>query len=62
MYAQLWRLGELGDLPHVTIQVLSFRAVGHMALGGPITVLRLLGREPAKVSNGMNVRAIPARR
>ncbi|MDN3353045.1 helix-turn-helix transcriptional regulator [Actinomadura sp. DC4] len=41
MFAQLQRLIDLSELPHVTIQLLPFNAAGHAAAGGPITLLRL---------------------
>ncbi|REE98714.1 helix-turn-helix domain-containing protein [Thermomonospora umbrina] len=46
---QIRRLIEIGRLPHVTVQVMSFRAGGHAAAGGPITLLRLPERELADV-------------
>ncbi|HEX2315555.1 MAG TPA: helix-turn-helix transcriptional regulator [Thermomonospora sp.] len=42
---QVRHLLEVGRLPHVTVQVLPFRAGGHAAAGGPITLLRLPERE-----------------
>jgi hypothetical protein len=44
MFAQLHHLIEVCDLPHVTIQVLSFRLGGHAAAGGPVTIVRLPGQ------------------
>jgi transcriptional regulator with XRE-family HTH domain len=38
--AQLRHLIELTELPHVTVQVLPVHIAGHIAAGGPITVLR----------------------
>jgi transcriptional regulator with XRE-family HTH domain len=43
MRAQLDHLMAVGELPHVTVQVLPFGAGGHPALSGPITMLRLPG-------------------
>ena len=40
MRDQLVRLAEIGRLPHVTLQVIPFRAGGHDAAGGSFTVLR----------------------
>jgi hypothetical protein len=41
MFAQIHHLIEVGELPHVTIQVMPFHAAGHAAAGGPITLLRM---------------------
>lgn len=41
MFAQLQHLIDACESPHVTIQVMPFRAEGHAAAGGPITLLRL---------------------
>lgn len=41
MRAQLEHLAALSELPHVTIQILPFRAGGHSAAGGPVTLVRL---------------------
>jgi hypothetical protein len=41
MFAQLEHLIDICELPHVTVQVLPFRAGGHAAGGGPISMLRL---------------------
>lgn len=41
MFAQLQRLIDLCDLPRVKIQLIPFRAAGHAAAGGPITLLRM---------------------
>jgi transcriptional regulator with XRE-family HTH domain len=38
--AQLRHLMEIAELPNVTIQIIPFRAGGHSAGGGPITLLR----------------------
>jgi Domain of unknown function (DUF5753)/Helix-turn-helix domain len=40
MRAQLKRLAEAADLPHVTIQVVPFDRGGHAAAGGSFTILR----------------------
>ncbi|GGL55807.1 helix-turn-helix domain-containing protein [Planomonospora parontospora] len=40
MRAQIERLIELAELPHVTIQIMPFGAIGHAETAGPITVLR----------------------
>jgi transcriptional regulator with XRE-family HTH domain len=40
MRAQLERLIELTDLPHVTLQAVPFNAGGHAAAGGPFSILR----------------------
>jgi transcriptional regulator with XRE-family HTH domain len=45
MRAQFEHLVELSELPHVTLQVVPFRAAGRVAAGGPITLLRLPERE-----------------
>jgi hypothetical protein len=42
---QLGHLLEVSQLPHVTVQVMPFAAGGHVALGGPVTVLRPPGDE-----------------
>jgi transcriptional regulator with XRE-family HTH domain len=44
MFAQLRHLITLCDMSQVTIQVLPFHAAGHVAAGGPVTMLRM--REP----------------
>lgn len=41
MFAQLEHLIDVCELPHVTVQVLTFSAGGHAAAGGPISLLRL---------------------
>jgi transcriptional regulator with XRE-family HTH domain len=41
MFAQLQRIIDLSELPHVTIQLMPFHSAGHAAAGGPITLLRL---------------------
>jgi transcriptional regulator with XRE-family HTH domain len=43
MRAQLEHLLEISQLRHVNIQVLPFRAGGHAAGGGPVTLLRFAG-------------------
>jgi len=43
MRAQLEHLLEISKLRHVNIQVLPFRAGGHAAGGGPVTLLRFAG-------------------
>lgn len=43
MRAQIEHLLEISRLRHVNIQVLSFRAGGHAAGGGPIMLLRFAG-------------------
>ena len=43
MRAQIEHLLEIGQLRHVNIQVLPFRAGGHTAGGGPIILLRFAG-------------------
>jgi transcriptional regulator with XRE-family HTH domain len=40
MRAQLSRLLEVAELPHVTVQVVPFRRGGHAGAGGSFTVLR----------------------
>lgn len=45
MREQLRHLLTVGDLPHVTVQVMPFAAGGHPAAGGPVTLLRLPERE-----------------
>jgi hypothetical protein len=40
MRAQLGRLLEVAELPHVTLQVVPFRRGGHAGAGGSFTVLR----------------------
>ncbi|RLL65602.1 DUF5753 domain-containing protein [Streptomyces phytohabitans] len=45
MRAQLRHLVEVCELPHVTVQLLPFRAGAHPAAGGPVTLLRLPQRE-----------------
>ncbi|WP_165985869.1 helix-turn-helix transcriptional regulator [Streptomyces sp. YIM 98790] len=45
MRAQLDRLIEVSELPHVTVQIMPFSAGGHPALNGSLTVLRLPGGE-----------------
>lgn len=40
MRAQLRRLIELADLPHVTLQVMPFNRGGHSAAGGSFSILR----------------------
>ncbi|WP_425540892.1 helix-turn-helix domain-containing protein [Streptomyces coeruleorubidus] len=45
MRAQLRHLIEICGLPQVTVQILTFRAGGHAAEGGPVTILRLPGGE-----------------
>ncbi|WP_171068983.1 helix-turn-helix domain-containing protein [Actinomadura geliboluensis] len=40
MFRQLEHLLEVNDRPNVTIQVIPFAASGHVALSGPITLLR----------------------
>jgi transcriptional regulator with XRE-family HTH domain len=42
---QLGHLLEVSQLPHVTIQVMPFSAGTHVALGGPVSVLRPPGEE-----------------
>jgi transcriptional regulator with XRE-family HTH domain len=49
MFAQLEYLIDVCDLPHVTVQVLPFRAGGHAAAGGPISALRLPAPELPEV-------------
>ena len=41
MRDQLAHLIRMAELPHISIQVLPFSAGGHLAVGGPITILRL---------------------
>lgn len=41
MFAQLQHLIDVCEAPHITIQVMPFRAEGHAAAGGPITLLRM---------------------
>ncbi|MEO5874983.1 MAG: helix-turn-helix transcriptional regulator [Streptosporangiaceae bacterium] len=41
MRAQIEHLIDLAQLPNVRIQALPFASGGHVALGGPITILRL---------------------
>jgi transcriptional regulator with XRE-family HTH domain len=43
MRAQIEHLLEIGQLRHVNIQVLPFRAGGHTAGGGPVILLRFAG-------------------
>ena len=43
MRAQIEHLLEISRLRHVNIQVLPFRAGGHAAGGGPVTLLRFAG-------------------
>jgi transcriptional regulator with XRE-family HTH domain len=43
MRAQIEHLLEISQLRHVNIQVLPFRAGGHAAGGGPVTLLRFAG-------------------
>ncbi|MFE9642614.1 helix-turn-helix domain-containing protein [Streptomyces sp. NPDC006365] len=43
MRAQLRHLIEVSQLPRVTLQIMPFRAGGHAASGGPVTILRLPG-------------------
>ncbi|MET7569183.1 helix-turn-helix transcriptional regulator [Streptomyces sp. NPDC005492] len=43
MRAQLRHLIEICRLPQVTVQVMPFRAGGHAAEAGPVTILRLPG-------------------
>ncbi|WP_078492283.1 helix-turn-helix domain-containing protein [Streptomyces yerevanensis] len=43
MRAQLQHLIEVSQLPQVTVQIMPFRAGGHAASGGPVTILRLPG-------------------
>ena len=43
MRAQLRHLIEVSQLPRVTVQIMPFRAGGHAASGGPVTILRLPG-------------------
>jgi transcriptional regulator with XRE-family HTH domain len=45
MRAELEHLLTVSELPHVTVQVMPFRSGGHVAAGGPITILRLPGGE-----------------
>jgi transcriptional regulator with XRE-family HTH domain len=45
MLGQLEHLLDVSELPHITIQVLPFRAGGHAAAGGPVTLLRLPGEQ-----------------
>jgi hypothetical protein len=40
MRAQLTRLAEVAELPHVTLQVIPFGRGGHAAVGGSFNVLR----------------------
>jgi hypothetical protein len=40
MREQIRHVIELSQSPHITVQVLPFRAGGHAAAGGPITMLR----------------------
>jgi transcriptional regulator with XRE-family HTH domain len=40
MQGQLKHLIEIAQLPHVTIQVMPFKAGGHSAAGGPFSILR----------------------
>ena len=40
MRAQLARLQQVAELPHVTLQVVPFRRGGHAAAGGSFTILR----------------------
>ncbi|WP_449063241.1 helix-turn-helix domain-containing protein [Planomonospora algeriensis] len=40
MRAQIERLIELAELPHVTVQIMPFGAIGHAETSGPITILR----------------------
>jgi transcriptional regulator with XRE-family HTH domain len=42
---QLRHLLEVSEYPHVTVQVMPFSNGGHVALGGPVTVLRPPGGE-----------------
>jgi transcriptional regulator with XRE-family HTH domain len=49
MRAQYEHLCEAAQLRHVNIQILPFRAGGHSASGGPITILRFPGGELADV-------------
>ncbi|WP_326722821.1 MULTISPECIES: helix-turn-helix transcriptional regulator [unclassified Streptomyces] len=43
MRAQLQHLLEISQLPHVTVQIMSFLAGGHAAARGPVTIVRLPG-------------------
>jgi hypothetical protein len=43
MRGQIEHLLEISQLRHVNIQVLPFRAGGHAAGGGPLTLLRFAG-------------------
>ncbi|MCX4974087.1 helix-turn-helix transcriptional regulator [Streptomyces sp. NBC_00620] len=43
MRAQLRHLLEICQLPHVTVQIMSFLAGGHAAARGPVTIVRLPG-------------------
>jgi hypothetical protein len=45
MRAQLEHLIEIIELPHVSVQVLPFSVGGHVAAGGPITILRFIESE-----------------
>jgi transcriptional regulator with XRE-family HTH domain len=40
MRTQLRHLVDVASLPHVTVQLLSFRAGGHVAAGGPVSIVR----------------------
>jgi transcriptional regulator with XRE-family HTH domain len=40
MRAQLRHLVSVAALPHVTVQLLPFRAGGHLAAGGPVSIAR----------------------
>jgi Domain of unknown function (DUF5753) len=40
MRAQLGRLAEVADMPHVTLQVVPFGRGGHAAAGGSFSMLR----------------------
>jgi transcriptional regulator with XRE-family HTH domain len=39
MAEQLRRLGEVGELPNITLQVVSFESGGHAAMDGPFVIL-----------------------
>lgn len=45
MRSQVEHLLEVCRLPHVTVQLMPFRAGGQVAAGGPVSILRLPGAE-----------------
>ncbi|MGH3376758.1 MAG: helix-turn-helix domain-containing protein [Actinoallomurus sp.] len=49
MFAQLRHLIDIGELPHVTVQLMPFQSAGHAAAGGPITLLRMSAPDLADV-------------